>query len=119
MKLSEKLAYTANHIDSIARHDSATVEEVHAVLDRVIKYAQDAKATAEARARMPAKVAIATDEPAIREKIAAVQAAIKVTTDETVLATLRDMECTLGAMLPPVTGTLIVNAAESGVAAGA
>ena len=108
MKLSEKIAYTANHIDSIARHDSETLDAVHAALERVIEYAKAAMATAAGRERMPAKVAIATDEPAIREKIAAVRASIAKTTDPEVLATLQDMERTLGAMLPPVTGTLVV-----------
>lgn len=107
MKLNDKVRYTANHIDSIARHDSAEVDDVLAALDRVIQYAQAAKATAAARERRPAKVAIATDEAAIREKIANVRKVIENTTDPELLRHLRDVESTFGAMLPPVTGTLV------------
>lgn len=105
MDLKTKISYTSNWIDGIARSDHLTVEEVTAALDRVIQYAEAAKATAAARPRETQKIAVGTDESAIRAKIAAVQESMAITTDETVLATLRDMESTLGAMLPPVTGT--------------
>lgn len=113
MDLKTKLAYTANHIDSIARHADEAVDLRMAALDRVIRYAEAAKATAQEAPHLPPKVAIATDEPAIRRKIAAVQALMEGETDAAKLRTLRDLEATLGAMLPPVTGTLVVGAAPA------
>ena len=112
MNLKQKVAYTANHIDSIARHADVEVDERLAALDRVIKYATDAKATAEACPYMPPKVAIATDEKAIRERIASVQALMKGETDKDKLAALVELERTFGAMLPPVSGTLVIKPAD-------
>lgn len=119
MDLKTKISHTSNWIDGIARSDSLPVEEVTAALDRVIAYAEAAKATAAARPREVAKVAIGTDEAAIRAKIAAVQAAIAATPEGEVRDTLRDMESTLGAMLPPITGTLVVGGDATKASGGA
>jgi hypothetical protein len=119
MDLQTKISYTANWIDGIARSDHLELGAIYGALDRVIQYAEAAKATAAARPREVAKVAIGTDDGAIRAKIAAVVKAIGVTSDAETLATLRDLESTLGAMLPPVTGTLKIGGDATTVAGGA
>lgn len=118
MDLQTKLRYLSNHIDSIARHVEATVEDRLAVLERVAKYATDAKATAEAAKHMPAKIAVATDEAALRAKIADVQAQMAKETDPERLEFLRGIERTFGAMLPPVTAHLNVGAVAASLKAG-
>lgn len=115
MDLETKLKYAANHIDSIARHSDVTEDERNAVLDRVIKYAQDAKATVKASPLMPPKMAIGTDEAALRQKIADVQALMAAEKDPERRKVLEGLERAFGAMLPPISGTLNIGAAQAQV----
>ena len=112
MDLRTKVSHAANWLDSIARSDNEPIEDVLAAIGRVIQHAEASFATAQARPREVPKVAVATDEGEIRAKIARVQAAMA-RADEATLGVLREMESTLGAMLPPVSGTLIVGAAPA------